>query len=133
MKLSTFKKAGQALEDGVWKRYVGDFEVCLRSMRSRAFEAAVAKLSARHRRKGKLDMSEDDAAEIQRQAVAETIIVDWRGLEDEGGPVAYSAETALELFASNNDFYRAIVNMAQELGTLEAAAEEAELKNSARS
>jgi len=66
-------------------------------------------------------MDADVADTLMRDAIAETILLDWEGLlDDEGKLIPYSKEEAKKALAIE-DFYREIFEMAnqRELFTLE--------------
>lgn len=49
--------------------------------------------------------------DIMRKVVARTVLLDWRGMTDGSGAVAYSAEKAEELFVEYPDFLNDVVSV----------------------
>lgn len=61
------------------------------------------------------DIPDDVFTEITREAVAETILVDWEGITREGVPVPYSKEEALSALRQMKDFYELVVGTANSI------------------
>jgi hypothetical protein len=115
MRLSDFKTDLKAEEEGVWVPYGGGFEVKLGRIGNRRFKEFMMKKGKPHMRKlssGSMDL--DIADTLMRDAIAETILLDWKGLlDDDGKPIPFSKEEAKKALAIE-DFYKEIFAMAQE-------------------
>ena len=85
---------------GVWVPYELGIELKVARLGNPAYQAVLTSLvNARKALLGCLELSADQRADVQKQAVARTVLMDWRGIEDEqGNPVLYSPEKALEWF-----------------------------------
>ncbi len=95
--------------EGVWVNIMGPFDVRVarannpryRSVFQRLFTSALQENNA----DGMEDLPEGMFDQIQTEAMAETILVGWRGIHDEDGKVIpYSKEKSLEIL-SNPDAY----------------------------
>ena len=134
MKFGQLKNAGNKNDEGVWKVYEDDFEVCLRPAGNRDYDRAIGKMMKKDRRAvrrgGKV--SDQKLERMTKTAAAEHILVGWKNLEDDetGQNVPYSKEKALELFESNYQFYKEILDMAADLQTEENEDEDEQVGNS---
>lgn len=70
-------------------------------------------------------------AQISREAVAETILVDWdgEGVTRDGKPVPYSKEEALKLICARKDFYQLVITLAENMDTFRVNGEAVLAKN----
>lgn len=67
---------------------------------------------------------------ITTQAIAETIVVDWKGFEDEdGNAVPYSPEAAFEYLMKYEEFKRHVLNWATNTATYKDKQAEDDEKN----
>ena len=118
------------VKDGRWVDYLCGVKLRVARFGNDAHSAFLREAYAPHRketREGKLDPAV--ATEIGRRGVAQYVLRDWSGLEDDDGqPLKYSAEKALELFAHPKlaDLYAFVVEAARhEDAYREAALEDA--------
>jgi hypothetical protein len=75
-------------------------------------------------------ISEDKQADIMRRLVAETVLIDWGGMTDEGQPLEYSVENAMMIFKKHESFLTDVIQQAQDDANFRAATMDAELGNS---
>ena len=48
---------------------------------------------------GAKELTDEQRIDVQKEVAAQTILVDWKGVEDDDGqPIPYSSDTALEWF-----------------------------------
>lgn len=111
MKIATSRDDISTEIDGVWVEY-GDGELLIARMGNpknrRAYERAQARYKSKAR-KGTL--TADERVEITARTLADSILLDWKGINDmEGKPLDYSHEIAyqalrwdidLRIFVSN--------------------------------
>lgn len=141
MKLSQLKTNVAAVENGVWMKDLPGWdglELKVRGLNNSEYRALQRNLNEAIPRirwqTGKVTPKEVE--EISHKLLHQTVLMDWRGLEDENEagnavPLPYTAEKAWELL-SNPEFvvFRDIVIFAASLVGSEAAeAEEADAKN----
>lgn len=105
--------------EGVWtpiKLAEGvEFEVKVAASRTRAYQARLLELMAPYREtlgKGE-PMTDEQSDEVFAQAMAGTLLADWRGLTINGEPFDYSEERAVMLLGEIPDFREAIAKLAQ--------------------
>ena len=61
------------------------------------------------------------------RAMAETILLDWEGIEEDGTPVEYNKEEVIRLLTEYKDFRDLIANLASDMDSFKSLADE-ELK-----
>lgn len=139
MKLSSVKTDAAKIEGGDWVSglsEMGDLELKVRGTGNAHYRRLAGKLvDALPRSKklgGRIDPEENDR--ITSICLAETVLMDWRGLEDEDdNPIPFSKEKAKE-FLLNPDyrlFRAAVIEAAEQVGKDETEARKDEEGNSA--
>lgn len=104
MDISKYKSNPKKEQEGVWVE-VGDASFKIARMNNIAYRKLLAEKMKPHRaavQANNLDM--DVLIKIMAETVAETIILDWKNLTDDGVPVPYSKEKVIELMT--NDAYK---------------------------
>lgn len=96
--ISALKTNPQAEEEGVWVDYENTgVKLKIARIGNPAFDKAVNKLSAPHLKKirnGDASLQE----KLTKEAIAETILLDWKGIEDDDGKtLKYSKKLSKEL------------------------------------
>jgi hypothetical protein len=116
MKLSRFKMDNKKQLEGVWVD-AGD------GLRLRVARLGNEKYKAFLRTRGKSlavqvrtgNFSQQEAMELQQQAIAHTVLLEWTNLvEDDGAVIPYSPGKALELFRSHPDFLDLVTEFASD-------------------
>jgi len=114
-RLSNFKTDKSKEEEGVWVPYENGFEILIARMGNRRFKEFMMKKGKKHMRqleRGTIDL--DTADELMREAILETILLDWRNLlDDNDQQIPYSKEEARKALAID-DFYKEIFELAQQ-------------------
>jgi hypothetical protein len=93
MDLDDILMDSDAVENGVWVQYDGDFYLRIASASTREFEEAQMRAIepfTQAVREGV--MPKDVEQRIEAELLAKRCVKDWRGLTDKGVPVPYSAE-----------------------------------------
>lgn len=105
MDISALKRTPEraaAIETGEWISDIpqmGDVRLKVRGIGSKLYQTTVARLSRAVTRDGRNrdnSLKNDVAAKITGEALAEHILLDWDGFTEEGEPLAYSKELALQ-------------------------------------
>jgi len=123
MDLCRFKSDRSAEDDGVWVALDGSAagdgaSVKLARIGNRRYREAMQRRMKPYRRALRAGTLEDATAErITAEVLAETVLLDWRDLELDGTPLAYSPERARELLLDPalRDFRDLIVEMASDI------------------
>jgi len=98
---------------GVWIDFEVGIKLKIARARNLAYRELMTKLTEPHRktiREGGMEFEELE--DILKQVRAETILLDWRNIEDEAGNIiTYSAKQALEFFRDPElrDFYTFVI------------------------
>lgn len=120
-----FTKTSRKLElEGVWVEYDDGFGNSLQLLVARTagnphYEAELTKLMAPYRKKmekGK-SISNEVAKKVMNQVLAKEILLDWNSealLDDDGKPVKYSRENALNLLSNDNDLRDFVIEQSED-------------------
>lgn len=135
MKLSTIAVNAAAEEAGRWMNSPGlpgvSFKV--RGIGNSSYRALQAKLRAEIPRAELLrGISDENADRMQVTLLVETILLDWKGIEDDDGkPLKFTKEKAAKLLADPNlrVLREAVVSASALVGEDALAAQEADAKN----
>jgi hypothetical protein len=128
MKLSSIEVDPERIEQGQWIGNIpeaGDLQLKVRGLGNADFRRMQTKLTdavPRARKAGgRIDPDEQDR--IVSQCLAATVLLDWRGLEDDNGPIPFSREKACELLMDPRyrRFREAVIWAASVVGEEQAA------------
>lgn len=138
MDLSRFKTDTAREDEGVWTTIdaSSDAQIRLARIGNRRYREAMARRLKPYRRALRAGTLDESVTErITAEVLAETVLLDWRGLTADDAPLPYSRETARDLLLNPayRDFRDLVVELAGELDLYrERDLQEAE-KNSATS
>lgn len=74
-------------------------------------------------------LPDDVATKIAIETIAETILLDWKGITYDGKPLPYSKENAIRLLTESEDFRELVSNISSERKTFQQELDEAITKN----
>lgn len=107
-----FKSDVERERSGIWLDYgdAGEFLVARAGGANKAYEKALNRISKPHRRAIEAEAIDNDKAfDLMKQAFAEAIVMDWRGVTDEqGNPIPFSKEKCLWLLRELDDLFHAL-------------------------
>lgn len=131
MKLSQIKINPAAEENGRWMDANGLYGVAVkvRGLNNSAARAARTKIQEGFARK---KMSDAEAERAQVELIADTILIDWRGVENDDGTALICDREAKIAIMSNPEmrlFREAVLLAASLVGEDELAAKEQDAKN----
>lgn len=120
MKLSKFKQNVSSAQEGVWVDVGDGLEVKIARMGNKKYNETIRKLSKPYKtaiRNGTL--ADSVFEEMQNKAIAEAILLDWTGLEDDKGEITYSTEEAFNILSNPEfeDFKKLVTDLAEEQET----------------
>lgn len=117
MRFSEYQTDPALEEEGVWIRLrKGDAEVLVARAGNSQHEALLRRLKKRHGQRFRGELPDDIVEEIATEAIARTILLDWKGIEDDdGNPIPYSSDKARELLKLSKDFRHEITQIATEM------------------
>ena len=135
MKISEFEIDATAIEAGAWRDAIGrpGLRFKLRGADNIDWRRMQAKLVADLPREKQLSAASDPADDdkITAKLLLETCLLDWEGLEDDNGPIAYSKELATKLLTEPafRPFRNSVLATARVLANETIAEREASAKN----
>jgi len=102
--------------EGTWVDFIMNIRLKIARSRNPKYNDLIRKLTENMRidmREGKFDNKEFN--EILIRVRAETILLDWENIDEDGQPVPYSVEKAMEYFRNPelNDFYTFVVGISE--------------------
>jgi len=113
VKLSALKVDPEASRDGIWFDWVQGVRLKIARIGNPAFDARLRALMDEAQERG--ETANQD--EVTKQAVAETVLVDWEGIDqDNGKPLKWSPKVSAELLSDEAlaDLYKFVVVKASE-------------------
>lgn len=119
------EQPNQALETGTWTSFRGA-EFLIAHAGSLKFQRAMMRLQKPFRRK--MERGEMDPADQKRiliQALAESILLDWKGVKDsDGKEVSYSRDLGVKAITNDESFREFIMEFSMDMQNfIEEAAE----------
>lgn len=114
MDLSSIKIDLAKEKNGVWEDLDGETSVLVARMNNPNFNKRFQELTELYRSAARKGMLTDERAEdILVTCLAETILLDWKGLKEAGVEVPYSVEKAKEILsnAALSTFRRVVVEI----------------------
>ena len=133
MKISQIKKAGAAINEGAWVENIPGLpgvalKVCGNANpKARTIAAEMISNLPRGKR------NHEDLAKIERRQIAEVLLVDWKGIQDDdGGALACTPENIAKIMADDDlavVFTEAVNYAASQVGEQITADIEADAKN----
>lgn len=138
MDLSRFKTDTALEDEGVWTTIDASSDAQIRVARigNRRYRETMARRLKPYRRALRAGTLDDSVTErITAEVLAETVLLDWRGVSADGVPLPYSREAARDLLLdpAYRDFRDLVVELAGELDLYRERDLEAAEKNSATS
>jgi hypothetical protein len=87
--------------EGIWFSIDKDTELCIARMHNPNFNKLFEKLANPYRQSARKGFLADEKAdEIMNRVIAETVLLDWKGLKSDGKNVPYSVEKAIEILSN---------------------------------
>ena len=116
-KLMAIRTDNEKELNGVWIPYELGIQVKIARAGNTKYQAYLQELCAPYRTSIRQTIQDAEILqEVTRKATAKCILLDWKNIEDEeGNPLSYSPEKALELFSDPElkDFYEFILTVSQ--------------------
>ncbi|NUB24710.1 hypothetical protein [Azospirillum brasilense] len=129
MDISKLKTDSSLEEDGVWVP-LGDARIKVARMGNKRYQAAFNRRMTPHKNAARAGIVSDDVVEgILIEVIAETVLRDWEGIDDEGVPVPYSRENAVRILTDIKAFRDIVVSIADRMETFRRETIETSEKN----
>lgn len=126
-----FKTDEQKEVDGVWVPLTATARVKIARMGNARYKECIKRLTAPYRQSGvSADIPDEIYQQLARETAAETILVDWDGIEDQDGKaLPYSKKAALDAINDLKDFYVLVMSVAHDMERFKVTAQAALEKN----
>lgn len=120
-----------ALEnEGVWIELGEGASIKVARVGNKENKALLKKLIAPHKMAARNDKLADEVWEkITVESMAATILLDWKGIEDDGKALPYNKENAIRLLTDYKDFREQVASFSSELALFQSNNEAAAIKN----
>ena len=116
--------------EGVWHPIDGELEIKIARIGNPNYQKRFQAMSKPHRRAIRRGTLSDSVAEkLLVQCLAETIVLDWKNLEDNGKEVPYSLDAAIDLLTKYPELRNYINDIANELEGYQAEDDEEAAEN----
>jgi len=126
----TFATDKEAEKGGVWFEIGEGGHVKIARLNNPIYRANFRKKIEPYRQAVEMGTMDDDSADkILIQVLAETIVVDWKGLTDEGENVPFTRDKAIELMTEYPDFRNFIVRNAENMNNFRLSMMEVDMGN----
>ena len=102
--------------EGVWTEFAIGIELLIARARNPKYQECLRNKTENVRVDlRKEDFDEKEFADILLQVRAETVLLGWKNIEEDGQPVPYSKEKAMEYFRNPGlkDFYKFVVAVSE--------------------
>ncbi len=101
--------------EGVWVKLDENTEVKVARMNNARYNKLFRRLSQPYKKAIRTNTLSDSVAEdILYRCAAETILLDWEGLEEDGKPIEYSTDKAYELLKNYEQFRDFVMGCAED-------------------
>jgi len=102
--------------EGIWNDMGDGIEVLVARIGNPEYQKAFQAISKPHRRAIRRGTLNDEVAEkLLVKAMAKTILLDWKGIEEDGAPIPYSYENAMRILMEYKDFRDYVSDIANEM------------------
>lgn len=131
LKLEKFAVDKKKEVEGVWEDLGDGAGLLIARMGNKRFAEGYAAIPRGTRRMIESDKLSDDAVDdIICKLLAETILLDWKGVEEGGKEVPYSKETAADFLKRYPDFRQMVWTISEEQNRFHQDSIEDDAKNS---
>ena len=117
-------------QEGVWHEMGEGLEMRIARIGNPKYQKRFQALSKPHRRAIRRGTLADEVAEkLMVQCLSETIVLDWKGLEEDGVEIPYSVENAVRLLMDYPELRNYVNDIANELEGYQAEEDEEAIDN----
>lgn len=120
----------QKEEEGVWVKMGEGAEVRVARLGNKQYLEAVRRLSSKHKVASRNNKLADEVTlDVTVNAFAEAILLEWKGIQENGKNLPYTRENAARLLKEYADFREDIAAIAMNMENFKREQEEATAKN----
>jgi hypothetical protein len=126
----TFATDSDKEKEGAWVEFGSECSVKIARINNPNYVREFRRLTKVHKqaiRRGTLD--EETADDILIEAMAKSIVTDWKGLKEDGVEIPYSVENAIRLLKQYNDFREQVAEIASSIAAYQLEEDEDSEKN----
>lgn len=117
-------------ENGVWQDIGDGASVLVARMGNSRNVLELKRLTAPHKRQIQLGKLDDEIwKKINIEAIADSILLDWKGVEINGKELPYSKPNAIQVLTDYADFRDVISTLANDMANYQNQEKEAAIKN----
>ena len=102
-----------AEEEGIWEDLGGGAGLLIASIRNKKFREVFQALPETLRKRASRNTADQDR-ELMSPIMAKTLLLDWRGIADEGKEIPYSVENASAYLLKYPRFYELVSQLSQD-------------------
>lgn len=119
-------------KDGVWFDIGDDAHVKIAAMNNPNWQRVMrAKFKGKERQIQLKTLPDAVAEKLYIEAIAETILLDWKGFTSNGQPLAYSREAVVDVLTRHKRLRDMVVGLSEDFEAFKISADEDAEKNSA--
>jgi len=117
-------------EEGIWVHLGDGAEILVARLNNKSYVAAIKRLTTPHKvAMRNKSLPEEVTFDITIKAMAEAVLLGWKGLQENGKNLIYSREAAERLLKDYPDFREQIAGIAADMENFRAETEAATEKN----
>lgn len=129
MDISKLKTDSNLEEEGVLVP-LGDAKIKVARMGNKRYQAAFNRRMTPHKNAARAGIVADEVVEqILIEVIAETVLLDWEGIKEDGVPLPYSRENAIRVLTEIRAFRDIVVSIADRMETFRRESVENSEKN----
>ena len=129
-----YKTDEEAEDNGAWIDWGDGAKLKIARVGNNNYQRRAQALMKPHRHaRDRGTISEEIQTDIVTKCIAETVLVDWEGIEYDGKPIKYSSKNAEKLLNELKDFREDVLLVANDLSNFRATEIEDSSKNSQKS
>lgn len=131
MDIRKFYSTDKLLEnEGAWVDLDDETSIKVARIGNKAFKEVWKKETAPYQHSMKNKVLSDEAGEkIMIKVVASTILLDWKGVTENGKPVDYSLENAVRMLTEYKDFRDMVIEISSDMNNFKDKEEKEAIKN----
>ena len=116
--------------EGIWQDIGDGVSLLIARIGNPQYQKEFQKIAKPHRRALRRGTLSDEVAEkLLIKAMAKNILLDWKGLEEDGEPIPYSYENAVRILTEYKDLRDYVSDMANEIDAFKLEDDEEAEKN----
>ena len=117
-------------QEGIWSDFGDGCQVKIARIGNPEYQKTFRKISKPHQKAIRRGSLNDEVAEkLLVEAMAEAIVIDWKGLQEDGKELKYSKTEAIRILTTYKDFRDQVSEIANDMESFKAVEDESAEKN----